>query len=51
MKRNDSKVAVHTELDEISPSPMSQNVTSTKPNLFGPAVSERSLPEFERNGW
>jgi hypothetical protein len=28
---------------EISPSPMSQSVTSTKPNPFGPAVSERSL--------
>jgi hypothetical protein len=48
MKRNESKVAVHTQLDKISLSPLSQNVTSTNLNPFGPAVSERSLPEFEK---
>jgi len=31
------------QFDEISLSPVSQNVTSTKLNLFSPAVSERSV--------
>jgi hypothetical protein len=48
MKRNESKVAVHMQLDKNSLSPLSQNVTSTNLNLFGPAVSERSLPDFEK---
>ena len=33
---------------EISLNQCHKNVTSTKLNPFGPAISERSLPEFKK---
>jgi len=36
------------QFDEISLSPVSQNVTSTKLNPFGPAVSERSVRSLKK---
>jgi len=36
------------QFDEISLSPVSQNVTSTKLNLFGPAISEHSMRSLKK---
>jgi len=36
------------QFDEISLSPVSQNVTSTKLNPFSPAVSERSVQSLKK---
>ena len=43
LKMNGSRVVHSAVGHENALSPMSQNVTLTKPNPFGPAVSERSL--------
>ena len=43
-KESDGTYCWHIyQFHEISLSPVWQNVTSTKPNPFGPAISERSL--------
>ena len=45
MKADDGR---HRADDEISLSLVSQNVTLTKLNLFGPAVSERNVRSLKK---